>query len=82
MLPSVSAGKKERSGKPRILISAAETAATPSVTTIIAPTIPQNCESGSVSRDKLVNTRHGPATYMMMRVTNGMSNGAPVRRHA
>ena len=63
-------------------MSAADTAATPSVTTRIAPTISQNCASGSVSCDKLENTRHGPATYMMMRVTNGMSNGVPVRRHA
>ena len=82
MLPSVSAGRNERCGKPKSLISTAETPATPSVTTIIAPTISQNCVSGSVSCDKLVKTRHGPATYMMMRVTNGMSNGAPVRRHA
>ena len=81
VFPSVSAGRNERCGKPRILISTADTAATPSVTTIIAPTICQNCASGSVSCDKLVNTRLGPATYMMMRVTNAMSNGTPVRRH-
>ena len=47
---------------------------------MIAPTISRIRASGSVSCDKLVNTRHGPATFMMMRVTNGRSNGAPVSR--
>ena len=58
----------------------ADTPATASVTTIIAPTISENWPSGRVSSDKLVKTRHGPATYMMIRVTNGRSNGAPVSR--
>ena len=39
-------------------------------------------EAAGSSLDKLVKTRHGPATYMMRRVTNGMSNGAPVSRQA
>jgi hypothetical protein len=61
-------------------MSAADKPATHNVTTIIAPTMPQNSSSGSVSCDKPVNTRHGPATYMMMRVTNGRSNASPVSR--
>ncbi len=80
MLPSVSAGRNDGSGSRNAFSSTNATNATPSVSAIVAPTIAPNSASGSVSFDRLSKTRHGPATYMITRVTNGRSKGTPDRR--
>ena len=80
VLPIATAGKYERTERRRALSRTSAAAAIAASSAAAAAAIARKSPSGTVSRARLSNTRHGAATFSMSRVTNSRSKGALQRR--